>query len=371
MKTNLKPLMAAILIAGAQLSGVAHAQTAKAPAAINADWIIFDDQYEPVVDVHETQSGGIIFADEYTPVVDDVSRHLNAALKAFDARDNMKAAAGLRAVAGELKEQAARAGKAGAADGTPIDMTILRRLDAAAGKVSAAAAGIESGKIKTRADLVKVIDKAARADMDDRWLVSDVTTWYAVTGKPQRHFDNAVAAYLKKDYKAAASEIRKAAGYLRLEAVRATSDTRQALNSSVAELDKLAASVENGALKDVLKGEKSMDKDFARANHALALAHRAEAAESWTGKAYNKVGYELKAAAHDLGSAAGWAGAEAKAGASAVVADTQALGDKLASGATWTRDEVGRGFEALGRALNELGHKIGAKQQAAPVKPGP
>ena len=53
------------------------------------------------------------------------------------------------------------------------------------------------------------------------------------------------------------------------------------------------------------------------------------------------------------------------------VADTQALGDKLASGATWTRDEAGRGFDALGRALNELGHKIGAKQQAAPLKPGP
>ncbi|MHB1620587.1 MAG: hypothetical protein ACYCTY_11510 [Sulfuricella sp.] len=43
---------------------------------------------------------------------------------------------------------------------------------------------------------------------------------------------------------------------------------------------------------------------------------------------------------------------------------------KLATGATWTRDEVGRGFDALGHALNEPGHKIGAKQQAAPVKSG-
>ncbi len=37
---------------------------------------------------------------------------------------------------------------------------------------------------------------------------------------------------------------------------------------------------------------------------------------------------------------------------------------------TWTRDEVGRGFDVLGHALNELGHKIGAKQRAAPVKSG-
>jgi len=187
-----------------------------------------------------------------------------------------------------------------------------------------------------------------------------------VSEEPQRHFDSAVEAFARKDNKAAATEIRKATGYLRREASRATGNARQELDNSAAELDRLAASVEKGAVKD----EKSMDKDFARANHALAVAHRAEAAESWTRKEYNKAGYELKAAAHDLESAAGWAGAEAKAGASGAVANTEALGDKLVTGATWTRDEVGRGFDALGRALNELGHKIGAKQQAAPLKPG-
>ena len=184
--------------------------------------------------------------------------------------------------------------------------------------------------------------------------------------EPQQHFGSAVEAFARKDYKASASEIRKATGYMRLEARRVTGNARQELNSSVTELDKLAAAVEKGAVKD----EKSMDEDFARANHALALAHRAEAAESWTRKEYNKAGYELKAAARDLESAAGWAGAEAKAGASGAVADTDALGDKLATGATWTSDEVGRGFDVLGHALNELGHKIGAKQRAAPLKSG-
>lgn len=184
--------------------------------------------------------------------------------------------------------------------------------------------------------------------------------------QPQRHFDSAAEAFARKDYKTAATEIRKATGDLRREASRATGNAKQELNSSVAELDKLAASVEKGGVKD----EKSMDKEFARANHALALAHRAEAAESWTHKEYDKTGYELKAAARDLKSAAGWTGVEAKAGASGAVADTEALGDKLATGATWTSDEVGRGFAVLGQALNQLGHKIGAKQQAAPVKSG-
>lgn len=367
MKLTLKPLTAAVLIASAQLSGIAFAEAtktpvapaaqaapvvAKAPIAIKSptDWIIYDDTI-------------------FTPVADDVSRHLEAAHKAFDAKDTRKASAEMRAVAGELKEQAARAAKvdkARAKSEMKLAQDTSRRMDAVAGKISAAADGIENGKIKTKADLGKAIDKAARADMERRWLVADVVTWYPVSEEPQRHFGSAVEAYAKKDYKAAATEIRKAAGYVRLEAVRATGNARQALDSSVAELDQLAASVEKGAVKD----EKLMDKAFANANHALALAHRTKAAESWARKEYDKAGYELKAAAHGLESAAGWAGAEAKAGASGAVADTQALGGKLASGATWTRDEVAKGFESLGNAINALGQKIGSSKKAAPVNVG-
>ena len=85
--------------------------------------------------------------------------------------------------------------------------------------------------------------------------------------------------------------------------------------------------------------------------------------ESWARKDYNKAGYELKAAAHGLESAAGWVGGEAKAGASAMVADTRKLGDKLTSGLTWTRDEVAKGLETLGNSLIELGHKIDVTHQ--------
>jgi hypothetical protein len=52
------------------------------------------------------------------------------------------------------------------------------------------------------------------------------------------------------------------------------------------------------------------------------------------------------------------------------VADTKALGDKLASGATWAREEVAKGFEALGNASNALGQKIGSSKKAAPVNVG-
>ena len=345
--TSLAPQIAYAQATKVPASPVVQPAPAKATILTKApeDWIIYDDT-------------------TYTPVLDDVSRHLDAARKAFDAKDNKKAAQEMRAVAEELKRQAARAGKEDkalvktdkallAADTTYAQDTI-KRMNASALTISSAAASIESGKIATKADLNKAIDRAARADMERRWLVADVTTWYPVTEEPQRHFTNAVAAYARKDYKAAATDIRKATSYLRLEAGRAAGESKQELDRSVAQLDVLAASVEKGAVKD----EHSMAKVFANANHALAVEHRSKAAESWARKDYDKAGYELKAAAFGLEGAASWAGEEAKAGASATVTEARALGDKLASGSAWTRDEVAKGFEALGNSIDELGRKI-------------
>ncbi len=365
MNFALKPLALAMLVAASQFAGAADAPASKttaaplarsAPIATKApdDWIIYDDT-------------------TYTPVVDAVSRHLDAARKAFDAKDNKTAAAEMRAVADELKLQAARAGredlalekgdKALLAADTKDAHDSSKRMNASASKVSAAAAAIESGKIKTQAELNRAIDKATRADMERRWLVSDVTAWYPVSEQPQRHFTDAVADYAKQDYKAAAGDVRKAISYLRLEANRSAGDAKQELHSSIVQLDKLAAAVEKGGMKE----EQSMDRAFAKANHALALEHRSRAAESWARKEYDKAGYELKASAHGLESAAGWIGGEASTSASAAVADTRALGDKLASGATWTRDEIAKGFESLGNGINTLGRKISGTKVAATV----
>ena len=371
MNFALKPIVVAMLVAMTQLAGVAYAQASKPLAEPDArpalvatkspiptkapeDWIIYEDT-------------------TYTPVVDAVSRHLDAARKAFDAKDNKKAAAEMHAVADELKLQTARAhkegrslinaGKAIMAADTKLTQDTIKRMNASALKVSSAAEAIESGKITKRADLDKAIDKATRADMEHRWLITDVAIWYPISEEPQRHFTDAVEAYAKKDYKAAAADIRKATSYLRLESGRAAGETKQELESSVVQLDTLAASVEKGAVKDA----QSMAKVFAKANHALALEHRSKAVESWARKEYNKTGYELKAAAHGLESAAGWVDGEVKAGASATVADTRVLGDKLASGATWTRDEVAKGFESLGNSINALGEKIGSTKKASPA----
>jgi len=374
MNLSMKHIMLGLLVVTGQISGVAYGQkqttvveplakpvtsVGNTPIKTKApdDWIVYDNM-------------------SYTPVVDSVSRHLDAARKAFDAKDSKKAAAEMRAVADELKSQAARAGnedrllvktdKALVVADAKYAQESINRMNASAAKVRLAAGDIESGKINTKAGLDKAIDQGVRADMERRWVIADVTTWYPISEEPEHHFKDAIGAYATKNYQEAAADIRKGTSYLRLEASRATGEAKQELDSSVKQLDALASSAEGASIKD----EHSMRNTFARADHALALEHRYKAGESWAHKEYDKTGYELKAAAHGLESAADWVGAEAKAGTSTTVADTRVLGDKLVSGASWTRDEVVKGFEFLGSGINSLGQKIGITKKATSFNAG-
>lgn len=360
MKVSLRVVTLAAFAVMMPYAPGANAQPAAAPAASQP-------AKSPSALVTQSPENWIEYDDTtYTPVVDAVSRHLAAARQAFKEKDNKQAAVELRLVVAELNAQSETAvemDKARARAENDIALDTAKRMKAAAMKVGAAAAAMDAGKIKTQADLDKAIDKASRADMDRRWLVSDVSTWYPVSAEPQHHFTNALAAYARKDYTAAAADIRKAASYLRLEAGRPAGDSKQALDSSVAELDNLAVSVDHGAIKD----EHSMSHAFARADHALALEHHTKATEAWADKQYEKAGYELKAAAQSLEGAAGWAGEEVRAGASATVTDTRALGDKLASGAHWTREEVAKGLESLDNGIYKVGRKVAGTDTAAPA----
>ena len=370
MKTRTTLIAAAVVLAFAQLpltaaaqgskpaapasssNAAAAASTAKAPvlAKSPADWIEYDDA-------------------TYTPVLDDVSQALANARAALAKKDNAKAAEAMTTAARALEAQADRAGRIDR-QRAAADMKLARethtRMVALTKKLDATAAQIKAGKVVSTVALDKTLDKAARADMERRWLVTDVTGWFPVADEPQRHFGAAVEAFAKKDYKAAATEVRKAAAYVRLESARAVGQAKTGLDAAGAGLEKTALALDKGAIK----AEKDLDTAFANANHALALAHRAKAAESWAHKAYDQAGYELKAAAQGLEAAASWTGAEAKSAATAGVSDARTVGDKLASGGVWAKDEVAKGFESLGGALNRLGQSIGSKSKASPFDVG-
>lgn len=330
----------------------AAVQAATVPPAAKAptDWIRYEDR-------------------TYTPVVDDVSRHLAAARTALASHDNGKAADSMHAAARSLEAQADRAAaldRQHAAADVRVARQSHARMVMLAERLDAVAAQIRAGKVPTTARLDKVLGKAQRADLERRWRVTDVTTWYSVAGEPQRHFGAAIEAYARKDYQAAASEVRKAAGYVRLESARAVGSAGIELDAAAAALEKTAGSLDKGAVRT----GKDLDRVFAKADHALALAHRAEAAQSWARKSYDQTGYELKAAAQGIEGAAAWSGADVRAAAAAGAADARAIGDKLASGGVWAKDEVAKGFESLGTALNTMGRSIGSRGKAAPFDAG-
>lgn len=294
----------------------------------------------------------------FTPVVDEVSRRMLSAARAFDAKDNAKASAELNAVADSLKGQLGEMSHtkgAGHAQGA-------KRLTAAIAKIHKAAEDIAQGKVHTRAEFDGAFNAAFLSDLDSRWLETDTVTWYPVSEEPQRHFRAAATAYAKKDYATAATEIHKATGFVRLEASRTDGDAHRQLERSAHDLDVLAASVAKGTATDT----HAMEHTFARADSALALSHRAKATASWTAKHYDAAGYELKAAAHGLESAAAWTGDTAKDGVVDVVAQTRTLGDKLASGADTTGVEVRKGFALFDHGFDKLAHALGASTGAAP-----
>ena len=369
MTPRLSLVAAAIVLALSQLPLNAAAQPA-APAASPAPAAPAASVAAKAPVTTHSPSDWIQYEDTtYTPVVDDVSRALAEARAALAKKDNAKAAEALQSAARSLQAQADKVAKVDrqrAAADIKLARETHARMVALTRKLDATAAQVKAGMLPTTAALDKTLDKAARADLERRWLVTDVTGWYPVSEEPQRHFAAAVEAYAKKDYKASAVEVRKAASFLRLESARAVGDAKKGLDAAGVDLDNTARALDRAAVKS----ESALTTVFARAEHALAVAHRAKAAESWAHKAYDSAGYELEAASGSLKSAAAWTGGEAKSAADAAVGDAHAIGDKLARGGVWAKDEVAKGFDSLAASLNKLGQTIGGKSKASPFDVG-
>lgn len=300
-----------------------------------------------------------IFFDDFnlTPVLDEVSRRLHLASTALGEGDDISAACELHAVAAELRRGSIKAaGRAGAAACVDVDLAQIAswRLASGAAKLSVVARALENGRDSRKIELTALIDGTTCADIERRWLVTDEDIWYPVCGEPQRHLGGAMQAYERQDRKTTVTEIQKAAGYLRLEAGRATDYAKRALVGAVAGLGKLTLSV---ALARIGEG-KSIPHHFAAANLALALAHRVKSSEWWTRGDRRLSGYELKAASRCLEDAAAWVGNAVAASASRAARDAKALAERLVYGEGPEGDEAIQGLLTFAFAVDALGRKI-------------
>jgi hypothetical protein len=180
--------------------------------------------------------------------------------------------------------------------------------------------------------------------------------------EPEIHFQKAHEFFIKKDFKAAASEIRKGAAFLKLEAGRSTTDGKKALMASGDELGKLADDVEKGTVAS----EKQLKDAFARADHALANHHYLKASEYWAKKDEKKAGHALKAATQALEHAAEWSGHKLETAAVDVIKGVREGAGKLIEGTGWTLEEariLEKGIKDLGNEILKLGKDIEPKKK--------
>jgi hypothetical protein len=292
----------------------------------------------------KTPEGWIVIQDkDYIPVIDGVSRELESARKAFMMKDPAAAATDVRATAELLSKQTSGTSRG-----------LKENIDVAMKQLNALATDLDSKKTVGVKRFDAVIATAHRADLATDWLVVDESSWYPYIEEPNRHFRNARAAFLAKDYPKAAEEIRKGEAFVQLEASRASGDVKQSLDSSAQELEKLSLDMApNWRVKSIVE----MDQSWGRADRALAQSHQVQAKEDWQKKETAKAGYEMKAAALNLEESADWAGSEAKTGVSAVVRDTRLMAGKLTAGGEYAAGEVDKGIDDLGHAISGLGQK--------------
>jgi hypothetical protein len=186
------------------------------------------------------------------------------------------------------------------------------------------------------------------------WVVVEEDVLNVFTDEPEHYMKAAHDSFLKKDKKATAVELRKAAAFVKLEAARAAGDAKTGLTASATELEKLADDVDKGTVASVEK----LDSAFARAAHALANHHRKKAEESWTRKEVRQAGYSLKAAAEYVEHGTKWAGKEVETGGAEVLKGAREISGKLIEGSGWEGEEVGKAIKACGQETEKLGKQI-------------
>lgn len=142
-------------------------------------------------------------------------------------------------------------------------------------------------------------------------LVIDVKILAAFVDEPCHHFESAKNAILRGDNMQAAHHLRTASAFLQLESFRATAVTRLPLNTSIRELQGMAASLESKPVGSMVV----LEQAFARAHYALAGHHCVQSAHqccrpsSFESKqAVRRAGQDLSAATTHLRYGALWAG---------------------------------------------------------------
>jgi hypothetical protein len=177
--------------------------------------------------------------------------------------------------------------------------------------------------------------------------------------EPNHHFGLARKAFLAKDYATASAELLKSAGFVKLEATRASGEDRRMLEDAVIRLAELADAIKGGTIDSIEK----LDSAYAHAELALAFHHEVKAQEFWKAENHKSAGQDLKAASMHLENSMKYAGEKTEADTKTVMKDASDLGQKLVEGTAIAADKAGKAMQDLGAKIEEWGKKTMAPKK--------
>ena len=207
-----------------------------------------------------------------------------------------------------------------------------------------------AGSLKTNTDtnLVLLLQE------EDFWVIQD---------EPVNHLARATEALNKRDPKSAATELRKAAFFVKAHAARAEGAAKSDLQAGAAKLENPARRVEHG----VVKSQDELANALAATYLNLARYHYLAAVKE-------QAKDDVQAVKRDMTTAAGYverhlqsAGAAIDQATQTVLADARRAGQSVESAADKGEARTGRALESLGRKIQELGRKLASnRDQQAP-----
>ena len=301
----------------------------------------------------------VIHGDQYVPIVDELGRNFESARESFLRMDFETAAQETRKAAELLNSELKRASAKEKA-----------RLEASIRDLNQLAAQLDRQRLESLAQIDGVFGEAHQADMERNWISVGVRNWSPMAQAPSAYFHQAKEDLVRKNFDAAATAIRKAAGLIRLEATRTGAEGNTKLVSSSQALSKLAADIETGSSTDV----RLLSGAFADAQYALADSHWRKAARDWNLREPKETGHELEAAVLNLAEGTEWAGSGTEFDSSLVVEDALSLSKRLIEGAPENFGEVAQQLRTVGQEIHSLDQNArslsdGTRQTSSLVRP--
>jgi hypothetical protein len=197
--------------------------------------------------------------------------------------------------------------------------------------------------------------KAVPLPAPDGYVLVEDDVWFVNLDEPGRLLHKARADYTNSNRPMAATDLREASVYLRIEGRRTSeSEIKHALFSSADELQTLA--------KDIVRGEyvpsNRFNRVFARVHYNLARANEKAASNAWARKDTERARRSLHAAMTNLKQGFVWSGHEMEASTVDFSRKVESLCAKMAKTGGWEGKEVEEAVKFVDAEVNQLGREL-------------